>query len=184
MDETFTKEIDSMTNDFQGIVHQMFSELASKEIPQISEVTEIEDNIEKEGLVSDMIKVVEEQNQVMLKSFDTVKNKLLKKPLSTEKRMPLEKERHEVLETDIPLSSSDKNVDQKDVGSQDKGTKKVEIQEQEFAIEGKRKVKFSSSLISPFYIRKVDVSKSLSEQEKKVVEYIWSSSNDGRYVHS
>ncbi|PWA81936.1 ulp1 protease family, C-terminal catalytic domain-containing protein [Artemisia annua] len=146
VDDMFTEDIDSFSNELEGIVHEL---------------------------------------------------KLVKKPLSSEKGLPLQKERHEVLVTETPLSSTGKNVggevrnvggevrnvcgkSVQDIRGTDKGKKKVGFQEQHIAIEGKREVKFSSSMTSAFYIRKVDVSIKLTEEEKKVIEYIWSTSNDGR----
>ncbi|PWA39313.1 ulp1 protease family, C-terminal catalytic domain-containing protein [Artemisia annua] len=166
-----------------------------------------QENIQTEGLVSDMRKVAEKQNQVIPKTFSNIKMKLVKKPLSTEKGFPIQKERHEVLVTEIPLSSEipiSSTVKVRNVGGQvrnvggqvtnvggksvldirgtDKGKKKVSFEEQDIAIEGKHEVKFSRSMTSPFYVRKVDVRQKLTEEEKKVIEYIWSTSNDGSEV--
>lgn len=176
----FTEEIDSISNDLEGIVHQVAKSIlgvpvspAKDELNRKGPFLCTQENIQEEGLVSDLRKVAEKQNQVIPKSFNEVKLKLIKKPLSSEKGLPK-----------IPLPSVRKSTGKsgQDIRANDKGKQKVGIQEQDIDIEGKREVNFSSLVISPFYNRKVDVNIKFCEEEKKVIEYIWSTSNDGRYV--
>ena len=112
LDDMFTEEIDSISNDLEGIVHQVAKSIL--EVPFSTAKDELnrkgpflctQENMQKEGLVSDLKKVAEKQNQVIPKSFNEVKLKLIKKPLSSEKGLPLQKDRDEVLVTEIPLSS-------------------------------------------------------------------------------